>query len=94
LKIHWSDRFTEGFKRTESSIKDPKSFRKALYKAISILQQGKDLSRTFPVNKLAACGEGWFDCYVYEEIVIIFKIRGQYVTLSRIGTCEELYEDQ
>jgi mRNA-degrading endonuclease YafQ of YafQ-DinJ toxin-antitoxin module len=94
LRIHWSDRFKEGFKRTESRIKDSKSFRKALYKAISTLQQGNDLSITFPVNKLAARGEGWFDCYVYEEIVIIYKIWGQYVTLSRIGTCEELYEEQ
>ena len=94
MRIHWSDRFKEGFKRTESSVKDPKSFRKVLYKAISILQKREDLSKTFPVNKLAARGKGWFDCYVYEEIVMIYKIEGQYVTLSRIGTCKELYEEQ
>jgi mRNA interferase YafQ len=57
---------------------------------ISVLRQGDELSEKYVVNTLLARGTGWYDCYVYDDIIMIYKVEGQYVKLIRLGTPKEL----
>lgn len=92
MRIHWKDQFKEDFKSLEASVKDPAAFKKALSKAISLLQEGKDISKSFTANRLINRGEGWHDCYITPEIIMIYRIQGQYVKLTEIGYVNEMYE--
>jgi addiction module RelE/StbE family toxin len=94
LKIHWKDEFKEDYTRLETQLKRSVPLRKALFRAISMLQQGKELSEHYAVNRIPAQGMGWYDCYVYDNIIMIYKIEGQYVKLSRLGTPEELEKER
>ena len=92
MRIHWHDQFKDGFKSLEANLKDPAAFKKALNKAAALLQTGKDISESFTVNRLINRGEGWCDCYITPEIVMGYRIQGQYVTLTEIGLINEMYE--
>lgn len=92
MRIHWKDQFKEDFKALEARLKDPAAFRKALNKAITLLQTDKDISKSFTVNRLINRGEGWYDCYITYEIVMIYMIQKQYVKLTEIGYVNEMYE--
>ena len=94
MKIYWKEQFKEDYQRVESKLKNPIPFRKALSRAISVLQQEKDLSKKYTVNRLPAQGQGWYDCYVFEDIIMIYKIQGQYIKLSRLGTPRELEKER
>lgn len=91
MRIHWKEQFKEDFKYLEATLKDPISFKKALNKAVTLLQTGKDISKSFPVNRLIKRGEGWFDCYITSDIVMIYTIQGRYVKLTAIGSVKEMY---
>lgn len=55
-----------------------------------MLQQGKDLSEKYTINRLLSQGQGWYGVYLFEGVIMIYKIQGQYVRLSRLGTAKEL----
>ena len=82
------------YEQIESRLKNPRPFRKSLFKVISTLQQGDNLPEKYVVNPLIARGQGWYDCYVYDDIILIYKIEGQYVKLSRLGTPKELEKER
>ena len=90
MRIKARRRFKEDYERIEASLKNPSPFRKAFFRAVSMLQQEQDLSSKFVVNRIPAEGKEWYDCYVYDDIIMIYKIQGQYVKLSRLGTPKEL----
>jgi len=92
LKVHWSDRFRNDYQKLEKRLGNGNrvSFRKALWKATSILQKGNDLSAKYTVNRIVSQGPGWYICYVLDDIVMTYKIEGQYIKLSRIGFAKEL----
>ena len=92
MKIKARRQFIEGCERLELTLKDPVSFRKALKRAIALLQQGKNISKSFTVNRLVKRGEGWYDCYITSEIVMIYRIQGQSVKLTAIGPVDEMYD--
>lgn len=83
--------FKEDYQKLIESRENTAAFRKAFNKAIFLLETDhQDFSKTFTVNRLVKRGEGWFDCYVYDDIIMIYKIEGQYIKLSRLGTPQEL----
>lgn len=90
--VLWKEEFREDLKRLEKRLKNPQPFRKALYRAITELQKGKDLSGLFPVNRITARGAGWYDCYLYDEIVMFYRIQGQRVILTAIGFPNEFLD--
>ncbi len=92
MRIRWQDQFKEDFKSLEKHLKDPIPFKKALNKAVTLLQTGKNLSRSFPVNRLIKRGEGWFYCYLTSDIVMIYKIPGKTVKLIAMGRINEMYD--
>jgi addiction module RelE/StbE family toxin len=92
LKIHWKEQFKEDFRFLEATLKDVAAFKKALSKAITLLQMDKDISKSFTVNRLIKRGEGWFDCYITPDIVMIYVVQGQYVKLTAIGPVDEMYD--
>ena len=94
MKIKLKEQFKEDFRKTRKLIKDKRSFDHFFCRTFFLLQNNQDLSLEFASNKLMARGEGWYDCYIYEDIVMLYKIQGQYVKLSRIGTCENLYKEE
>ncbi len=94
MKIKARRPFKEDYKRIESRLKNPRPLRKALANAISMLQQGNDLSKKYVVNALLTHGQGWYDCYIYDDIIMIYKIEGQYVKLTRLGTPKELEKER
>ena len=71
MRIIWKEQFKEDVKRLEKRLKNPKPFRNAFNRAMFTLQQDGDLSEIFAVNKLTMLGPGWYDCYLYEDIVMI-----------------------
>lgn len=52
----------------------------------------KKLSKVFPVNSIPSLGQGWFDCYLTNDIIMIYKIEGQSVQLFALGTAKDLYK--
>ncbi|MBC8379351.1 MAG: type II toxin-antitoxin system mRNA interferase toxin, RelE/StbE family [Planctomycetes bacterium] len=94
MKIRWKERFKEDYKELEKRLKKPIPFRKALFRAVSILEKGDDLSEKYTVNRIPAQGPGWYDCYVFEDIIMIYKIQGRYVKLSRLGTPKKLQKER
>lgn len=92
MKIKAEIRFKEDYIQLEKRFKDPRPFRKALNKAISLLQMGKDISKSFTVNRLVKRGAGWYDCYITADIVMIYMIQGQSVKLTAIGPAKEMYD--
>lgn len=59
-----------------------------------MLRQGQDLPEEYVVNRIPDKGLGWYDCYVYADIIMIFKIEGQYVKLSRLGFPKDLEKEK
>ncbi|MDH4201890.1 MAG: type II toxin-antitoxin system YafQ family toxin [Phycisphaerae bacterium] len=92
MKIKARRRFKEDYNRLEATLKNPVSFRKSFNKAVTLLQMGKDISKSFTVNRLINRGEGWYDCYITSDIVMIYMIQGQYVKLTAIGPAKEMYD--
>ena len=94
MKIVWKEQFKEDLRRVEKRFKDPKPFRRAFNKAIATLQTGKNLSQIFTVNRLPQLGPGWYDCYFYNDIVMIYRIQGQRVLLLAVGYPNEFLDRQ
>lgn len=94
MKIRWKDQFKEDIERIQERLKKPDPFKKAFCQAIRMLEAGKDLTEQFNAHRLVSEGEGWFCCFVFEEIIMIYKIQGQYVKLSRLGTPKELEKER
>lgn len=82
--------FEEDYEQVDKNIDDQKAFRRAFHHATNCMISGKDLSKLFTVNKIAALGEGWYTCYIYEDIVILYQFQGESVRLARIGTPKQL----
>jgi addiction module RelE/StbE family toxin len=94
VKIKAEKRFKEDYVQLEKRVKDPVSFRKALNKAIKLLQANKDICRSFPVNRLIKRGEGWFDCYITSDIVMIYRVQGRSVKLTALGPTKKCMTDE
>ncbi len=90
MKIHWSERFRNDYQTLENRLSNRVSFRKALWKATSILQKSGDLSAKYTVNRMVNQGPGWYVCYILDDIAMTYKIEGQYIKLSRIGFAKDL----
>ena len=93
MKIKARRRFKEDYTRIEARFKKPAEFRKAFFRAVSMIRQGKDLQAEYTVNRITDKGTGWYDCYIYADIVMIYKIEGQYIKLSRLGTPKDLEKE-
>ena len=91
--ITWKEQFKDKFNRLENRLKDPKPLRKSLSRAVFALQTGKNLADSFTVNRIIAAGPGWYDCYLYEDIVLVYKIQGQRVLLATIGFSKEIADE-
>jgi len=92
LKIRWHDKFKDDYLRHKKEINSSNSLKKDLLRAISILEQGKDLSKHYTVNRLISQGQGWFCVYLCGDIILIYKIQSQHIVLARLGTAKELLE--
>lgn len=86
MKIVWKEQVKEDLKQLEKHLKNTKPLRKAIHTAISHIQKGGDLSEILPVNRITKSGVGWFDCYLYKDIVMIYKTHGNRVIIISIGT--------
>ncbi len=94
MRIQWKDEFKKDYTRLEKKLKKSDPLRNALFRAISSLQMGEDLSKKFIVNRIPAQGQGWHVCYFYEEYILIYKVERRYVKLSRLGTPKELEKER
>ena len=92
MRIHWKDEFKEDYKRLETRLKKSAPLRNALFNVINRLQLGENLTEKYTVNRIPAEGVGWYVCYFYKDFILIYKVEGQYVKLSRLGTAKELKE--
>ena len=71
--------------------KNKKEFRAQLKKFNNILEVEKKPSG-YIINKLLSKGSNWYDCYVYEEVIIIYRKEGDYLVLQRLGRAGDLYK--
>ena len=92
MKIFWAGQFKKDYRQVVKNLKKPDQFIKKLREVIAILACGKELSASYAANRLNAKGIGWYDCYVYRDIVMIYRITGERVIFSRLGKCSELYK--
>lgn len=94
MRIRARRQFEEDIERIQARLRKPDSFKKAFCKAIRMLEEGKDITGQFNGHRLINEGEGWFCCFIFEDIIMIYKVQGQYVRLSRIGTPKELEKER
>lgn len=94
MRIRWKDQFTEDIERIQARLRNPGPFKKAFRKAIRMLEEGKDITGPFHGHRLMNEGEGWYYCYIYDDIVMIYKVQGHYVRLSRIEAAGKLEKER
>ena len=92
MKIFWAGQFKKDYKRVVKNLENSEKFRTELKKVIVALEAGKKLSAPYAINKLSAKGIGWYDCYIYQDIVMIYRTDSDRVIFSRLGKCSELYK--
>ncbi|OHB58402.1 MAG: hypothetical protein A2173_08805 [Planctomycetes bacterium RBG_13_44_8b] len=91
MRIFYAGQFKKDFKVIDDRLKSSKEFVSELRKVITALQSKKEpFGHT--INKLLAKGTTYFDCYIYEDILIIYRIHNDCLVLLRIGKASQLYK--
>jgi len=90
LRIYYAGQFKKDFQKIENTIKNKKEFRVELRRFITALQFEK-IPSGYTINELLAKGSNWYDCYVYKDIILIYRIDQVCLTLQRIGRIKDLY---
>lgn len=91
MRIRYSGQFKKDFGAVEKLIKNKKEFRGELRKFITALQFEKK-PKGYIINELLAKGSNWYDCYIYKDIILIYRKDEVCLTLHRIGQFKELYK--
>jgi len=91
LRIFYASQFKKDFKKLENSIKNKKELRIELRKLITALQFNK-IPPGYTTNELLAKGSHWYDCYVYSDVILMYRIDSTSLTLQRIGKIKDFYK--
>ncbi len=91
MRIFYASQFKKDFPKTETTLKNKKEFRRELRKFITALQFGK-IPSAYAINELLAKGSHWYDCYIYQDIILVYRIDSTCLTLQRIGKAKDLYK--
>jgi mRNA-degrading endonuclease YafQ of YafQ-DinJ toxin-antitoxin module len=83
--------FKKDFQKIESALKNKKEFRRELRKFITAPQFEK-IPSGYAINELLAKGSHWYDCYIYQDIILIYRIDSTSLTLQKIGRIRDLYK--
>ncbi len=96
MRLRWQDDFKEAYPKVKGMVADPKSLHKNLTTVVHLLLSKQDPSTKFVTNRVVPDGAGWYECYIYKdkkvEIILQYKIEGEYVILSQIGSEKDLMQ--
>ncbi len=83
-----SNQFKRDFKRDMKRGKDPRAFQDIL----ALLVKGEELPmRCFP-HKLSGKFQGFWECHIEPDWLLIYDSGDDYVDLARIGTHADLFK--
>ena len=84
--IHKTSKFKKDFKQ----YKNDNKVKIKLDEALSYLECGKELPASFKNHPLQGKYKGSFDCHLYPDVVLIYAISNDSISLSRIGKHNKL----
>ena len=88
LTLEYSSQFKKDFKKiTKLPIPDIVE----VGKIISTLQQGEVLDAKYVDHPLAGNWNGFRDCHIKPDLVLIYRVHDSLLQLARIGTHSELF---
>lgn len=86
--LEFSTQFKKDFKKiTKRSIADIIE----VGHVISCLQRGENLAEKYRDHPLTGNWLGFRDCHIQPDLVLIYRIKNQCLSLSRIGSHSELF---
>ena len=85
--------FTNKFKKGLNKLKKSGFNINLLYDVISLLQNGKSLPKKYCNHPLKGKYNGYYDCHILPDLVLIYKIEKEKLTLILldIGTHSDLF---
>ena len=87
--IRWVSRFKRDYRR-EKSGKYGKKLDTLLAEIFLVLQKGGPLPERFDDHALIGTWKDYRDCHVRPDLILIYRIFGEYVELTRLGSHSEL----
>ena len=88
LTLEYSTQFKKDFKKiTKLPIPDVVE----VEHVIKLLQQGKALPQRYVDHPLSGNWQGYRDCHVKPDLVLIYKVDRHSIKLARIGSHSELF---
>lgn len=88
LRVEYTSQFKRDFKKvTRMSIEDIL----VVGHVISQLQQNEPLSAKFVDHPLSGNWNGFRDCHIKPDLVLIYRVNADILQLARIGSHSELF---
>lgn len=83
LQIKTSKQFDRDFRKVKLST--------ALVEVLSCLSRGEVLQAKYKDHALTGNWNGWRDCHVANDLVLIYKIDGEILHLARLNSHSEVF---
>lgn len=82
----------KSFKHDWKKFKTNDLIKLRLDTAVNILLSGEQLPSSFHMHKLTGNWRGFVECHIRPDLLLIFKIENDTLTLYQIGNHAELFE--
>ncbi len=92
MQIKTSTQFKRDLKKVKKGryADDVKGGNSALSKALTMLVNGEELPRQYNDHPLANNWKTYRDCHIKPDLILIYKVTDELLSLARIGAHSEL----
>lgn len=87
-KIEFSPRFKKDFKRVKKQNQETDE----IVEVFTQLAKGEKLEKKFRVHKLKGDYKDHRECHIKPDLLLIYKIEGDKLILTRVGSHSELFK--
>lgn len=88
LTLEYSSQFKKDFRKV---VKLPIPDVVEVGKVISTLQAGEKLDKKYVDHALSGNWNGFRDCHIKPDLVLIYRVHDSFLQLARIGTHSDLF---
>ncbi len=87
LTVHFSSKFKKDFKRLPAKGEESEQ----IESVVKSLKNGEKLQEKFKDHKLQGKYQQHRECHITPDLLLIYKIEGKKLILTRIGSHSELF---
>ena len=88
MNLYYTTQFKRDYKRIKKQDKDLNK----LKIVIDVLASGKTLSETYRDHQLAGSWKGHRDCHIEPDLILIYRLTSDSLTLERTGSHSDLFK--